>query len=151
MWFQFSSLKVNEYQINNLYEERYKIFITLWVFYIHVCHKQYRVLVSMLYSRSPVELLFIPHNAIGQVLQSPHWQTRHWMIAFPNGEALMNCGCWGAARFSKMKHFSQRKSTLAQHPLGKKTNCINNLRAWLGMSEQVLDYHTLVYVWGGFF
>lgn len=66
------------------------------------------------------------------------------MIASPNGKALMNCGCWETARFSKMRHFTQSKSTLAQHPLGKKTNCINNLRACLGMSEQVVDYHTLV-------
>lgn len=72
------------------------------------------------------------------------------MIASPNGKALMNCGCWETARFSKMRHFTQSKSTLAQHPLGKKTNCINNLRACLGMSEQVVDYHTLVCLRGFF-
>lgn len=31
-----------------------------------------RVLLGMLHSRSPMELLFIPHSAVGQVLWSPH-------------------------------------------------------------------------------
>lgn len=30
-----------------------------------------RVLVGLLHSRSPMELLFTPHSAVGQVLQSP--------------------------------------------------------------------------------
>lgn len=81
-------------------------------------------------------------SAVGQILWSPRLEARHWTISSPNGKALMKPWLLGKCQVFKNETLHQSKSALIQYPSGKKANCVSNLRAWFGMSAQVLDYHT---------